>query len=117
MNGRPACGRTQAGRCSGASTLARRGGSNAGGLAGGVVAERPLGLPVEFAGGDILLKLTVPCLRIKGREPMPEVGELLIAQLLDVTLNGLDFAHSLSQNNGERGPCQSCVASFGQEAK
>ena len=96
MSGRPACGRIQAGRCNGASIRARRDGSKPGGLAGSVVAKRPLGLLVELAGPDVILELTVPGLRIKGGKPLPEVGEFVVAQLLDITFNRLDFAHSLS---------------------
>ncbi len=96
MNGLQASGRSRAGNCTGASIQARRGGSKPRGLAGRVVTERPLGLLIELTGPDVLLKLPVPGLGIKGGKPLPEVGELVVAQLLDITFDRLDFAHTLN---------------------
>jgi hypothetical protein len=48
--------------------------------------QRLCGQPVELGRRRVAFDLTIPRVRIVGREPFPECGELLGSELLDLTL-------------------------------
>src|SRR3990170_3782451 len=71
----------------------RHGGSQGFGSTISVVLERPRCQPIQLAGLDIRLELTVPCLSVEVSKPPPKCCELFGGKLSNLALDVLHFAH------------------------
>jgi hypothetical protein len=74
----------------------KRDGSDGGGLAGCVVTKRPGRQIVEASCRSIALDLSVPDRPVVLQKPGAKLGQLFRGERLDVSLDLVDFAHTLS---------------------